>query len=134
MRKKRWLGPAGAIVVLVSLSVLVAACDGDGEDEGTTADGEATRLEIYAEDTFSFSTDNLVAPADEPFTIVFDNRDDGGQHNFVITRGGEGNLASTEIEQGPVVQELEVDGLEAGIYRFRCEVWPTNMMGTLTVE
>ncbi len=130
MRRKRWF----AIVALASLAVLIAACDGDDGDEGATAGGKATRLEISAEDEFSFSPDILVAPADEPFTVVFDNRDDGGQHNFAITGGGEGTLASTEIEQGPIVQELAVDGLEAGTYRFRCEVWPTNMMGTLTVE
>ena len=55
MPRKRWLGPAGAIVALVSLAVLLVACDGDDGDEGTTADGEATRLEISAEDEFSFS-------------------------------------------------------------------------------
>ena len=132
MQRKRWWAPAGSIVAVVALAV--AACDGDDGDQGTTADGEATRLEISAEDEFSFSTDILVAPAGEPFTVAFDNRDDGERHNFAITGGGQGNLASTEVEQGPVVQEVEVDGLEAGTYRFRCEVWPTNMMGTLTVE
>ena len=110
-------------------------------DDGGTPTSDGTQLEISAEDLTSFSTESLEATADEPFTVTFDNRDESGiPHNFAIydsqeaAEAQEPALEATEVEAGPLVQELAVDGLAAGDYFFQCDVHPTTMLGTLTVE
>lgn len=153
MKKRRWLMLAGTVVALVALAGLAAAC-GDDDDDGngdtgqtdsedgptdgeeTTADGEGTRLEISAEDSLSFSTGSLAAPAGQSFTVVFDNQDDVEPHNFAIYTDDSASelIDGTAIETGPIKQELAVGGLEAGEYFFKCDVHPTTMTGTLTVQ
>ena len=137
MKKRRWLMLAGTVVALVALAGLAAACGDDDDDgDGTITDGGESVLEISAESSASFSTDSLVAPAGESFTVVFDNQDGVEPHNFAIYTDESASEAidGTEIETGPLKQELAVDGLEAGEYYFQCDVHPTTMTGTLTVE
>ena len=83
-----------------------------------------------------FDKDTLEEPAGESFTIVFDNQDDSTPHNFAIYTDDSASdvIAATDIEPGPIVQELDVDGLDAGEYFFRCDVHPTTMTGTLIVQ
>lgn len=143
----------GIAVALLIGGTIWAAIHEEGEPEafaateetGTPGEGDATpvsgdgQLTIVGEDIL-FDTDTLQAPADEPFTVVFDHRDDGVPHNFAIYQSqeayesGEDALAASRIEPGPVVQEIEVDGLAAGDYFFQCDVHPTTMLGTLTAE
>ena len=151
MKKRRWLMLAGTVVALVALAGLAAACgddddDGDGDGDAVAptaaepeaeepADGESV-LEISAENSASFSTGSLAAPAGESFTVVFDNQDGVEPHNFAIYTDESASeaIGGTDIETGPITQELAVDGLEAGEYFFKCDVHPTTMTGTLTVE
>ena len=81
-----------------------------------------------------FDTTCLVAPADEAFTINFDNKDAGIPHNIDVyaTQGGTRSLA-TEVAPGPSEQNARVGPLDAGEYYFQCDVHPTPMFGTLAV-
>jgi plastocyanin len=124
MRPRRFLA-SGAILVL-------AACGDTGESAPPTtvgckvaADG---RITLVAEDN-RWDTDCLQASAG-PLTIEVDNRDDGGNHNVHLADAP--GSPATELEQGPITQELDVT-LEPGRYEFVCDLH-SNMLGTLTVE
>jgi len=78
----------------------------------------------------------IQAQAGEPFTIVFDNRDSGVQHNVQVFAGPEptGDLleGSWDIITGPDTIEYEVPALDAGEHAYNCVVHP-NMVGTIRV-
>jgi plastocyanin len=78
-----------------------------------------------------FDTDCLAAPADTPFTIVFDNQDPD-QHNVAIYDGST-NLFRGAIFGGPKTETYSVPALPAGTYKFQCDVH-TFMNGTFKVE
>jgi cytochrome c oxidase subunit II len=83
----------------------------------------------------AFEQTSLTAPADQPFTIDFDNKDAGIPHNVAIHRDsptGE-EVFQGEIFNGPERRPYPVPPLQAGAYAFICTVHPT-MTGTLTVE
>jgi plastocyanin len=105
-------------------------------DNATTpgAGGGGATVEIAAEDSTSFTEDELTAPAGT-VTIVFENRDNGVTHNFALydsEDSPENLIDATELEPGPSTNEITVE-LEPGTYYFNCQVHP-NMEGTLTVE
>jgi len=92
-------------------------------------DGEEI-LEISSSGT-SFTTNCLVAPAEEEFTVTYDNPEPI-LHNFALyTEEGGDVIGATDQQTGPVVQELPVEALDAGEYYFQCDVHPTTMRGTL---
>jgi plastocyanin len=101
-----------------------AECEPDGTELSTVAQNIA------------FDTDCLAAPADTAFTIEFDNQDPGTPHNVTIytdasaaeVLGGAGSAA--DFITGPDQVTYEVDPIEAGEYFFRCDLHPTNMVGT----
>ena len=83
----------------------------------------------------AFEQASLTAPADAPFRIDFDNKDNGVPHNVAIHRDaptGE-EVFQGEIFNGPEKRAYDVPPLPAGSYAFVCTVHPT-MTGTLTVE
>ena len=83
-----------------------------------------------------FEQASLTAPAGM-VTIEFANRDQGIPHNVHVFKGGDASgtsIASTEIQAGAVQQTLALGELPAGVYFFRCDVHPSQMMGTLTVS
>lgn len=76
------------------------------------------------------------APAGEPFTILFDNRDAGVQHNVQIFTGPEPSgdtLFEGEIITGPSQIEYRVPALDAGEYAYNCVLHPTTMVGKILV-
>lgn len=78
----------------------------------------------------------IQASAGEPFTILFDNRDAGVQHNVQIFTGPEpsGNtLFEGEIITGPSQIEYRVPALDAGEYAYNCVIHPTTMIGKILV-
>jgi plastocyanin len=119
------------LAVLAAASLALGACGGDDDSDAAdatcneVADGEVT---IAAED-LAWEPTCLSGPADEPFTIVIDNRDDGVNHNLHLTDAPD--EPATKLEPGPGTQELEVT-LPAGDYELVCDIHP-NMVGTLEV-
>ncbi len=101
-------------------------------DGGGTAGAE---LSIMAMNNV-FDTDSLSAPAGTPFTVLLDNMDAGIPHNFSIYTDDTATTAlfTGEIITGPDTITNEIPALDAGSYFFRCDVHPTTMIGTLTVE
>lgn len=102
--------------------------------EETSAAAET--LEIVGKNV-QFDKAKLEVSAGTPFKVVFDHQDEGINHNFAIYRAGPpaaDPIAKTDIEVGPVVQELAVDGLDAGKYFYQCDVHPATMTGILEVQ
>lgn len=116
------------LAAVAAASLALGAC-GDDEPEATdascneVADGEVTIAAI----DLDWEPTCLRGPADQPFTIVVDNRDDGVNHNLHLTDAPD--EPATQLEAGPVTQELEVT-LPAGEYELACDIHP-NMVGTL---
>lgn len=133
-RRSRWL-----VAIVAAIALTAAACGGDDPpasrsglpDTESTAAGEpgSGTIDLAAED-IAFSTATLTARAG-PVTIVFANNDEDTPHNLHVTGGGVDE--KTEIEPGPVTQELSVE-LDAGTYRYVCDVHPQQMTGELVVE
>ncbi len=76
------------------------------------------------------------APAGEPFTILFDNRDAGVQHNVQVFSGPETSgdtLFQGEIITGPSQIEYRIPALDAGEYAYNCVIHPTTMIGKILV-
>ncbi|HEX5937847.1 MAG TPA: cupredoxin domain-containing protein [Actinomycetota bacterium] len=101
--------------------------------EGCGEDGRPI-LEIVAQGT-AFDTNCLVAPAAEPFTITFDNQDQGLPHNVAIYTDSSAadSLFVGETFPGVAEREYEVEPQDAGDYFFRCDVHPDQMTGTFVV-
>ena len=117
-----------------ALALSLAACGGggDGKDEPASCSPAGSKLKVAAEG-FQFDTGCLAAPADTPFTIEFDNQDNGTPHNVAITDDQGNKLFTGEIFSGKKVETYEPDPLPAGTYGFHCDVHPT-MEGTFVVE
>jgi cytochrome c oxidase subunit 2 len=91
-------------------------------------------LEISALNV-AFEQTSLTAPADTPFQISFDNKDNGVPHNVAIHKDSPTGqeVFKGKIFNGPDKQVYDVPALPAGGYAFICSVHP-NMTGTLTVQ
>jgi hypothetical protein len=81
----------------------------------------------------------LAAPADQPVTIQFVNRDAGTPHNIHIYSADPSSspaarsLFAGQVVTGPAVATYHVPPLPAGKYFFHCDVHPNVMMGGLVV-
>ncbi|MEX0991252.1 MAG: cupredoxin domain-containing protein [Actinomycetota bacterium] len=80
----------------------------------------------------------LDVPADEGFTITFNNDDPGIPHNIQVFEGAEASgkpiwaPKDNAVINGGESSEYDIPALAAGSYAFNCYVHPT-MVGTLTV-
>ncbi len=92
----------------------------------------ATSLPLVAQG-IKFTTTALTVPANQPFTIAFDNQDVGVPHNVAIKDGTGTFVFKGDTFPGIAKQDYEVSPLAAGAYTFECTVHP-NMTGTLTVQ
>ncbi len=80
----------------------------------------------------AFVVTSLQGPAGKPFTIAFDNKDQGQSHNIAIN-GPSSQLFMGEIIEGPKVVVYNVPAIPAGTYPFVCSVH-SNMTGTITLQ
>jgi len=122
------------LALAVVLAGLLGACGdtgGEGSDTTEASGGcrtaDAGGLTLVAED-LEWDADCLQATAG-PIVIVIENDDDGVNHNVHLTDAP--GSPATELEAGPVRQELEVT-IDAGEYEYVCDLHP-NMVGTLRV-
>jgi mono/diheme cytochrome c family protein/plastocyanin len=85
-----------------------------------------------------FQPNQLDAPADKAFTLVFDNQDPTAPHNLVIQKpDGKTKVdmqGDTTPFAGPEKRSYAVSPLPAGSYPFLCEVHAATMKGTLVVK
>ena len=105
-----------------------------GAGGGAGGSGGGEQVQIGADNSESFSTDQLTAAAGS-VTISFDNREDGVTHNFALydsPDSAQNLIEATELQPGPSTSELALD-LEAGEYYYNCQVHP-QMTGVLTAE
>jgi plastocyanin len=79
--------------------------------------------------------DCIQAEPNQAFTIEFDNKDSGTQHNIEIFSGSETTgqpVFSGDLVTGPNTASYDVPALDAGTHAFNCVVHPT-MTGTIQV-
>jgi hypothetical protein len=103
----------------------------EGPPEDCGDDGEPV-LEVTAPAT-SFDPTCLVAPAEEDFTITFNNEDAGVTHNLAILTEADEQIAATDLKPGTYTDELRVSAQEEGDLQFLCQAHPTQMFGTLAI-
>ncbi|MCI0633704.1 MAG: cupredoxin domain-containing protein [Actinobacteria bacterium] len=78
----------------------------------------------------------IEAAPGESFTIAFDNRDAGVEHNVQIFAGPEPSgdlLLEPDTIVGPAQTEYEAPALDAGEYAYNCVIHPTQMIGEVRV-
>lgn len=94
----------------------------------------SSELHVTAQNV-KFDQTTLTAPAGQPFTIVFDNKD-AVPHNIAIFDSSKLTTLffRGKIFTGPGSQTYSVPALQPGTYYFHCDVHPTTMNGTLVVK
>jgi plastocyanin len=125
-----------SLPAVAALSWLALA--GDGSSAATkpaaTCTPEGTALSITANDN-KYDKDCLATPADQAFTIDFDNQDAAIPHNVSIYDKGHGDKAlfTGEITYGPKKITYSVPAQAEGTYEFRCDPHADFMFGTFIV-
>jgi plastocyanin len=87
--------------------------------------------------TAGYEQKTLSAAANTPFTVHFDNQDNQAPHNFTIKDSGGTKVqlgGDIAFFTGPGTRDLQVPALKTGTYTYFCEVHPSTMIGTLTVQ
>jgi len=146
----KYLHTIPLMLAVLTAAVLFVACGGDDEEgdgnggEATTraasptdgADGEATELELVAENT-SYDPTEITAPAGADVTIVFDNDDPDLQHNFSLYETPE---SEDPIFEGDIITGVDTINYEftapedPGTYHYHCDIHPDLMEGEFIVE
>ena len=119
---------------------------GEPEDGGAVAEmspepedgepsGEGTTVEIAMIPVLEFDTADVTVPAGQPVTLIADNIDAGIPHNWAVYTD---DSASELIAGTPIctdcTETITFDPPEPGVYFFRCDVHPVQMVGTFVVE
>jgi plastocyanin len=113
------------------------------EDEGENGSptdgaggGDSVELEITAENT-TFDETELTALAGADVTLIYDNDDEGIQHNWSLYETAD---AAEVIFEGPITTGVEQVRYEftaptdPGTYHYQCDIHPTQMDGDFIVE
>jgi hypothetical protein len=121
----------GAPLVAVLIVLGIAGCSESSVEGTCTPSG--TVLRVATEESHTFNTDCLAAPADRPFTIEYRNDDNSphGNHNIHIKDGG--TLFKGDVVRHGTSITYNVPSLPAGDYRFFCDGHPF-MDGDFNVE
>ena len=119
-----------ATLALLGLLLAVAGCGGSASPPPTFPPGA---IVVTAENR-TFSTSELVVPADSAFPLVLVNKD-GDPHNIAIRTkpGFDGELIFRHDPIAASTIVLQVGPIPAGTYHFICEVHP-EMNGTVLAQ
>jgi cytochrome c oxidase subunit 2 len=90
-------------------------------------------IDVVAEGV-KFDKSEIAAPAAGPFTIHFDNRDQGTPHDVDIIDASGAKVFDGQDFPGPGVRDYGVPQLAAGQYEFLCSIHPDLMTGTLRIQ
>jgi cytochrome c oxidase subunit II len=107
-----------------------------GEPGGSGAPpppGGGTVVNITAKNV-AFEQKSIEAPADQPWTIHFDNQDQGTPHDVDILDSGGTKVSDEKEFNGVAAQDYQIEPLPAGTYKFECSIHPGIMFGTLMVQ
>jgi plastocyanin len=135
MRARRTTAVAALLPAAAALAWLIPGGDASSAPEsGAACAPTGTTLSIAAKEK-KFDKDCLAAPADQEFTIAFDNQDAAVPHNVAIydTARGDKVLFKGEIIMGPNKVTYAVPAQPAGTYQFRCDPHDETMLGTFIV-
>jgi plastocyanin len=131
------VGTALALVLAVALSGV--ACGGSGGQGGggspipTTCTPGGATIDLSAKG-IAFHPTFLCAPGGQALTIAFDNQDSAIPHNVSIWKGDfASRVFDGAVVTGPKMTDYQVAALAPGVYRFRCDLHPTQMTGALVV-
>ncbi|MFL5726568.1 MAG: cytochrome c oxidase subunit II [Chloroflexota bacterium] len=106
---------------------------GEPGASGAPPAGGGTVVNVTAKNV-AFDVKELKAPANAPFTIHFENQDQGTPHDVDVLDGSGKKVSDNKEFSGPGVQDYQVQPLAAGTYKFECSIHPQIMFGTLTVQ
>ncbi len=112
--------------------------DGAAVAEETPADGgvtgEGTVVDVAMIPTIQFDTVDITVPAGGQVTLTADNVDPGILHNWALytDESASEQLAATEI-CSDCTEKISFEPPDPGVYFFRCDVHPTEMVGTFVV-
>ena len=109
--------------------------DGDAVAEETPADGDGSVVEIAMIPTIKFDTVDITVPAGQPVTLTADNVDPGIPHNWALytDESASEQLAATVI-CADCTETITFEPPPPDVYFFRCDVHPTQMVGTFVVQ
>jgi plastocyanin len=133
-RSRRGLPVAPAVAALLWVALTGSGSfAGPVRPQAATCSPDGTALKITAFDN-KFDKDCLAAPANQDFTIDFNNLDRGIPHNLAIYEDQTARKAffKGELVDGPGKGTYSVQGLQAGTFFFRCDPHP-EMNGTFIV-
>ncbi len=133
LRARSIASPQPLAALAVSLVIATAsACGGEG-DGGESPDPADADVSISANNN-QFSTDRLVVPAGEPFTLAFTNEENAAHNVSIMAEEGGEHLFNGEVFNGPDRTVVyEVPALEPGEYYFHCDIHP-DMSGVVVAE
>ena len=124
----RRLAELAAILVLTTLAY---ACSNPGASASRTHVSPPPDAVRLAARQMAFDQTALSAPANRPFTLVFENLE-SAPHNVSLRPQTGGRTAFVgDVFPGPATRVHEVPALDAGPYVFRCDLHPA-MQGILT--
>jgi plastocyanin len=108
---------AALAAILVGIALAGCGTGPAGPVPSPPADGAAVTA-----DALAFDRERLEVPAGRTFRLLFENRE-AAPHNVSILEDGTA-VFTGEVFGGPSWRMYEVPPLDAGTYRFRCDLHP----------